>query len=68
MHKVKSSQIESIGHDGTELHIKFNSGSTYSYSNVDDSLFNRFLDAPSAGKFFQAEIKSKPGLYPFRKL
>jgi predicted membrane chloride channel (bestrophin family) len=60
-----SSHLESVGYDkdSTELTVKFHNGS-YIYSNVPQSVFVAFRNAPSYGKFFEKEIK---GQYQFRK-
>jgi hypothetical protein len=65
MHNVESSNIHSIGYDQTQetarVCFKDKKGgisSTYDYAHVPPSVFDRWLKAPSAGKFFQSNIKS----------
>lgn len=67
MTPVKSSQIESVGHDETTstLYIQFKSGGKYSYAGVSAETFQNFLHAESLGKYFGSEIK---GRYPFTKI
>jgi hypothetical protein len=48
--KVNSSNIVSIGHEGTTLQVTFKSGSTYEYHPVDKDDFNKLLNASSVGK------------------
>ena len=61
MHAARSSLIASYGYDQAtgDMDIAFSSGSTWRYSGVTMDLFTRFLQAPSKGKFFIAEIKGK---------
>ena len=40
---VVSTDLASIGHDGQNLFIRFNSGATYIYSNVPESIFRELL-------------------------
>lgn len=69
MHPISnSSQIESIGWELDELRVKFLSGSTYSYANVRNSLFQEMLNARKPSAVFNAKIKSHPETYPFVKL
>ena len=59
MNKVKSSQIDSIGHTGDCLCVKFCSGQTYHYHGVSADLFAEMQKAESAGKFLGQHIKNK---------
>jgi len=68
MHKINSSQIDSIGWDSDRLTVKFKSGSVYLYTNVPESLYNEMMNAPKPSAVFQERIKRNPGLYPYRKL
>jgi hypothetical protein len=60
MTKVKSSNIDSIGHDSEKklLYIKFLSGGLYSYYPVDTSMFVKFMKAKSKGGYFYKHIKN----------
>jgi hypothetical protein len=56
--EVKSSNIISIGHDGTNLYVNYKSG-TYKYENVDKSVYESLLTSDSKGKFMNENIKGK---------
>ena len=58
---VSSSDISSIGYDGSTLHIRFRSGGLYAYYNVPNSVYNGLMNAPSHGKYFHAYIKGRYG-------
>lgn len=49
------------------LYISFGRGDTYSYSNVTETIYKKFEEVESQGKFFITEIKKKPNDFPFRK-
>jgi hypothetical protein len=81
--KVESSQIDCLAYDGSAeypLSIRFKNKkggeqSVYEYANVTPELFSTFVNAVndpdydfSCGKFFERVIKSKPDLYPYRKV
>jgi hypothetical protein len=59
MHKVASSNIDSIGYDKASctLYIQFFTG-LYKAANVDEGVFDRFKAAKSKGSFFNKEIKT----------
>lgn len=60
MHAVKSSQIDSMGHDPATntLAVKFKSGgSTYHYHGVDAKKFAELKAAPSVGSHLHKHIK-----------
>lgn len=66
--QVKSSNIKSIGYDEEKklLQIEFrNTGSLYEYSNIEKSMYEELMSAPSVGSYFIKKIKD---LYPFKKL
>lgn len=57
-----SSNIDSIEHDEAgKLIVRFHNGTAYEYPNVSTDLVNRWKSAPSAGKFFHANIRSLSG-------
>ncbi len=58
---VSSSDIASIGYDGSTLHILFNSGGLYAYYNVPESVYNGLMNASSHGKYFHANIRGRYG-------
>ena len=56
--EVKSSNIISVGHDGTNLYVNYKSG-TYKYDNVDKSVYESLLSSESKGRFMNENIKGK---------
>jgi len=56
---VASSNIASIGYDGTMLvlEIEFSSGSVYQYLDVPQQVFEALMSAVSKGQFFATSIK-----------
>ena len=58
---VTSSAISQIGYDPvtTALGVRFKSGSTYEYHNVEPETYDAFARAASKGKFFQSEIRDR---------
>ena len=67
MTPVKSSNISAIGYDPAtkELHVKFKSGETYAYGNVDEKAHAALMAAPSIGGHLSKTIKPN---HPARKL
>lgn len=45
--------------DNARLKVEFRSGRDYEYEDVPYEIFNKFVAAESAGKYFNAEIKGK---------
>lgn len=64
MQYVDSSTIEAIGYDldNQELHVQFISSGLYVYLNVEEWVFNDFLQAGSKGQYLNYNIK---GTYPY---
>lgn len=58
---VSSSDISSIGYEGSTLHIRFHSGGLYAYYNVPLSVYNGLMSAGSKGRYFHANIKGRYG-------
>lgn len=58
---VSSSNIASIGYQGSTLHIRFHSGGLYAYYNVPISVYNGLMNAVSKGRYFHANIKGRYG-------
>ena len=58
---VSSSDIASIGYDGSTLHIRFHSGGLYAYYNVPASIYNGLMSAGSHGRYFHAHIRGRYG-------
>lgn len=58
-HPIKSSQINEIAFDKStnRLYVRFHNNSIYSYPYTLEE-YQAFVDAPSAGKYFYANIKS----------
>lgn len=54
-----TSHIKSIGHDGADLWVEFRSGALYSYTGAGAGHVAGMVKAPSAGKYFNAEIQGK---------
>jgi hypothetical protein len=58
---VKSSNIKSLGYDETtqKLEVEFKAGGLYQYAAVPKGLYERFMSAPSKGRFFDQNVKEK---------
>lgn len=54
MSPVESSQIESMGHEGDTMAVKFKKGGTYHYPGVTAAQFADLKGAESIGKAFGA--------------
>ena len=69
MSPVKSSQIESVGHDPetSTLAIRFKSGGTYHYQNVSADQHNDLVSAESVGSHFHNGIKKNSKAHPYKK-
>ena len=59
--RVSSTNISSIGYEPVSqtLEIEFTSGAVYKYVDVPITVHQRFMAAPSKGRFFDASIKDK---------
>lgn len=58
---VSSSSLASVGYnpDSETLEVEFlKTGKVYEYLNVPQFMFDRLMQAPSLGVFFNAEIKN----------
>jgi hypothetical protein len=64
MHLVDSTLLHSIGYEDGKLYVNFLKGGLYSYDDVPREVFDDFMAAPSAGKFFLTKIKNQ---YPTTK-
>ncbi|MDB5447913.1 MAG: hypothetical protein JWQ97_3230 [Phenylobacterium sp.] len=64
---VESSAIRAIDYDPPrrQLRVTFQSGERYAYEGVPGEVCRAFVEAPSKGRFFQAEIR---GRYRFDRL
>jgi hypothetical protein len=61
MESVPSTNISAVGYDETTgtLIVRFNNGSTYRYDQVPAHEHEGLLKAPSAGKYFNGQIRPK---------
>jgi hypothetical protein len=59
--RVSSTNIRSIGYDeGSQtLEVEFTSGGIYDYAAVPKNVYQRFMAAPSKGRFFDSSVKDK---------
>lgn len=64
---VKSSNIKAVGYDplNETLEIEFLTGGIYQYSGFSQDKFDSFINSPSLGRWFAAEIRGK---YPMQKM
>lgn len=65
MTSVSSSNISSIGYEGTTLYVRFNSGTLYAYYNVPQSAHNGLMSASSHGGYLATYIK---GSYRYQQI
>ena len=67
LNPVKSSNAESAGYDPDtqELHVRFKSGGTYSYSGVPKEKYESLMAAPSFGSYLHQHVK---GTHPHSKV
>lgn len=56
---VKSSNVVSLGHDGTALEVEFAGGKVYRYPGVPSVVFQQVLGAPSVGKALALHVIGK---------
>lgn len=58
---VHSSNIHSVGYDAEtrRLEVEFASGARYMHQNVPPELHKAFIEAQSAGKFYQEHLRSR---------
>lgn len=63
---VESTNIESVGHDGSDLFVRFKSGGLYRYPNVPPEIHGEFLkEGVSPGGHFRAAVAGK---FPHTKI
>lgn len=62
---VSSSNISSIGYEGTTLYVRFNSGGLYAYYNVPLSVYNGLMSASSHGSYLASHVK---GVYRYEQI
>jgi hypothetical protein len=65
--KVEQNYLRSVGYDSSNqvLEIEFRRGEVYQYINVPAAVYTDLINAPSRGKYFNANIKEA---YSYRKL
>ena len=56
---VKSSNIQSLGHDTHGLWVRFKGGGLYRYPDVAEKVFQDAVSSESPGKFFAKEIRGQ---------
>lgn len=56
-----SSNIAGAGYDAETrvLTVRFHSGLAYQYENVPENIYDELVSAPSAGRYFNANIKNQ---------
>ena len=66
MHYVDSSNVEAIGYDPDtqELYVQFIKSGGYVYLDVEEWVFDEFLQAESKGQYLNQNIK---GVYNYQK-
>lgn len=55
---LESSNLQGYRYEHGDLFIKFKSGGTYVYKNVNSDIVEKFECSESKGKFFFSEIKN----------
>lgn len=60
-----SSNIKKVEYEGKNLFVEFKAGGIYRYDNVPQRIFEAFRTEPSAGKYFQTNVKNK---YSYTKI
>lgn len=58
MHAVTSSNVESVGHDGRHLFVRFKNGSTYRYLDCPDTHLHGMKADASPGRYHNHFIKN----------
>ena len=62
---VASSKLSAVGYENGVLHVRFNSGALYEYTNVPVSVYQSLMNAASHGSYFSAHIRN---VYPYRRI
>jgi hypothetical protein len=65
MTRVKSSNVQAIGHDGASLFVQFKNGGVYAYERCPVALHAQGLAADSVGTWLRGKVQGK---YPHRKV
>lgn len=61
---VKSSNIQSMGHDGDKLHVEFKGGKVFEYEGVSREQFDEMMGAKSIGSHFARNIRNSHNCKP----
>jgi len=56
---VESSSIDSIGYENEVLEVRFRNGGLYRYFLVPELMYELLMQAPSKGRFFNQNIRSR---------
>ncbi len=66
MHHVDSTSIEAIGYESAtrELYVRFIKSRTYVYFDVEERVFNEFMQADSKGQYLNSNIR---GAYVYQR-
>lgn len=65
MTDIRSSNIEAVGYDRGELHVRFKGGGHYVYFDVPSDVHRALMRADSTGSHFHEHVKEK---FTYRKL
>lgn len=66
LQRVKSSNIEAIGHEGETLLVRFKGGAVYEYEAVPAEVATQLLEAKSVGSAFGQLVRAKG--FKYRRL
>jgi hypothetical protein len=64
MQQIESTVIQAAGY-ARVLEIEFQSGRIYQYYEVDEAVYQAFLESDSKGRYFNAHIR---GRFPYREI
>jgi KTSC domain len=54
--QVRSSNVVSVGFDGSTLEVEFKGGKVYQYEGVSQQMYDDLISAPSIGTFMREYI------------
>lgn len=57
MKSIPSSNIDAVGHEGTTLYVRFKSGPTWKYDDVNAATYEEMMASGSIGSYFAKHIK-----------
>lgn len=64
MVSISSSNLDAVGYEPmpvSRLYVRFRNGRTYLYENVPQVVYEDLISAPSAGAYFNANVKGHYG-------